>query len=221
MQEFCALFKNTMFQNSNCFKLDDCVHCGVRISAMSKEFLSRRRCIKRLASFAAVFTLAGGLAACNETVSDFNPNAAPRARAPGVPVALVSLEGAPENVTSRLSVSIAKQATKRDILIVGIDGKPRYQIKGYVTLQAANEAGNSLVWTFDLFDAQRKRARRISGLETVSARSDDWNAVTDADLERVSFRAFDDIAEFLAATSGPLVSNAPQPRAAGLQASHY
>jgi hypothetical protein len=186
---------------------------------MSIKFLSRRSCVKNLALFAAAFTLASGLAACNETANDFNPNAAPRARAPGVPVALVSLEGAPENVTSRLSVSIAKQATNRDILIVGIDGKPRYQIKGYVTLQAANDAGNSLVWTFDLFDAQRKRARRISGMEAVSARGEDWNAITDADLERVSFRALDEIAEFLAASAPPLVSNVPQPRAAGLQAS--
>jgi hypothetical protein len=124
-------------------------------------------------------------------------------------------------VTSRLSVAIASQAIRRDILIVGIDGKPRYQIRGYVTLQASNDANHVIAWTFDLFDAQRKRARRITGLEAVSARSEDWNAITDADLQRVSFRALDDIAEFLAQSPAPLVSNMPQPRSTGLQASNH
>ena len=48
------------------------------------------------------------LVACVETASDFNPSAPPRAKAPaGVPVALISLEGAPEPVIQKLSTAIA------------------------------------------------------------------------------------------------------------------
>jgi hypothetical protein len=159
------------------------------------------------------------LAGCNESVSDFNPNATPRARAPGVPVALVSLNGAPEQMISRLSVSLARQASRRDILIVGLDGKPRFQVRGYVTLQADNDGRNNLAWTFDLYDAQRKRARRISGADLVSARGEDWAAISDTDLERVSSSALDDIAEFLAPLSAQASSQAPSTRAASLNAS--
>jgi hypothetical protein len=184
---------------------------------MSIFLLGRRGLIASLASLGAAIVVT----ACNDTGSDFNPNAAPRARAPGVPVALVSLEGAPEGVISRLSVSLAKQATRRDILIVGVDGKPRYQVRGYVTLQASMEGRGNLIWTFDLFDAQRKRARRVSGSQTISTSTsgENWPAISDVDLERVAFYALDDIAEFLAATAAPLVSQTPQARTVSLQAS--
>jgi hypothetical protein len=182
---------------------------------MSTFLQSRRGWFVRVASISAMLALAG----CNESGSDFNPNAAPRARAPGVPVALISLDGAPESVTSRLSVLLVKQATRRDILIVGVDGKPRYRVRGYVTLQASNDDRSNLVWAFDLFDAQRKRASRISGLEVVSTRGEDWSALTDADLERVASMALDDIATFLAPATGSLVSQASLARAASLAAS--
>jgi hypothetical protein len=163
---------------------------------------------RRIASGAVLIGAALMLAGCNETAGSFDPNGAPRARAPGVPVALVSLDGAPEIVTSRLSSAISQQAARRDIVIVGSDGQPRYQVRGYVSAQPATEGKGELAWVFDIFDAQLKRARRVSGAETVSGAGDIWSGVTDSDLQKIAFRSLDEIAEFLAATPEAVASRA-------------
>jgi len=156
-----------------------------------------------LAGFSAL-----ALSGCVETAADFDPAAPPRAKAPsGMPVALVSLEGAPEAVTARLSTAIAGQAARRDLVIVGIDGKPRYQIRGHLAAYPGAEGKGELSWTFDIYDEQKKRARRISGQEALASGSD-WSAVGDAQLQTVAFKALDEIAAFLAA--------APEAVAAGV-----
>jgi hypothetical protein len=153
------------------------------------------------------------LAACTETASDFNPAAAPRARAPGVPVALVSLDGAPESVITKLSSAMAQQAARRDITIVGIDGKPRYQVRGYLAANALSDGKAELSWAFDIFDSQRKRAKRFSGQEPLSS-GQDWAAVSDAQVQAVAFKALDEIAEFLAATPEAVAVRSGSPPAA-------
>jgi hypothetical protein len=166
------------------------------------------------------------LAACVDTASDFNSAAAPRAKAPGTPVALLSLEGAPEQVISRLSSAIVQQAVRRDIVIVGIDGKPVYQLRGYISAYSADDQGQ-LFWTFDMFDAKRKRAKRFSGHEELRIRgsADAWAAVSDQDVQKIAFKALDEVAEFLAdrgtpvATAQPSAAQRAGARTAGMLAS--
>ncbi len=163
---------------------------------MSRPMISRRSLL--------ALGAASPLAACMETASDFDPTAPPRARAPaGMPVALISLDGAPEAVIQKLSTAIAGQAARRDITIVGIDGKPRYQLRGYLSAYPAAEGQGDrrgeLSWAFDIFDDQKKRAKRFSGEESLT-RGSDWAAVSDAQLQAVAFKALDEIAEFLAAS---------------------
>jgi hypothetical protein len=160
---------------------------------MSSASLSRRFVVAGVACGGTLL-----LSGC-ESTSDFNPNAAPRARAPGVPVALVSIAGAPETVITRVSTAIARQAQRRDILIVGIDGQPRYQVRGYLSAHPSAEGGSEFSWVFDLFDAQKRRAQRVAGrLPIRGAGGDNWVAVTETDIERMAFNALDEIASFLA-----------------------
>jgi hypothetical protein len=188
---------------------------------MPLSLFSRRRLLSAAILGSAVLALA----ACTETAGDFNADATPRARAPGVPVALVSLDGAPETVTAKLSSAIARQASRRDILIVGIDGKPRYQVRGYLAAQPLPDGKAELSWVFDIFDAQHKRAKRFSGQEIMKG-GQDWSAVSDQQLQIVAFKALDEIAEFLAATPEAVAarSGTPAPsaarRSAGLLAGH-
>lgn len=172
---------------------------------------SRRLVLAGLAAAASA-----PLAACNETVGDFNPTAPPRARAPGVPVALVSLDGAPESVTQRLSLAISQQAARRDITIVGIDGQPRYQVRGYVSAYVEGGEG-AFSWAFDIYDAQKKRARRVSGQERIRG-GEAWSAVTDAHVVAVAFKATDDLAEFLAAAPPPVAAGNGAPGSAARRA---
>jgi hypothetical protein len=164
------------------------------------------------------------LGACVDTVSDFNSAAAPRAKAPRTQVALISLEGAPEAVISRLSSAIAQQAARRDIVIVGIDGKPVYQLRGYVSAYVGADQGEpsqgQLAWTFDMFDASRKRARRFSGQEELRVRGSDdvWSRVSDQDVQKIAFKALDEVAEFLAERGTPVAAaNASSPSATAAQ----
>jgi hypothetical protein len=187
---------------------------------MSRVSLSRRSLLAGLLPLAGVLPLG----ACVETAGDFNPAAPPRARAPsGVPVALVSLDGAPEAVISKLSTAIAGQAARRDITIVGIDGKPRYQLRGYLSAYPSAEGGQrgELSWAFDIFDEQKRRAKRFSGQEPLSA-GQDWAAVGEAQLQAVAFKALDEIAEFLAGASEAVAAGArtggAAKRAAGMLA---
>lgn len=172
---------------------------------------------RSLLALAAALALAG----CVETAQEFNSAAPPRAKAPaGVPVALVSLDGAPEAVIAKLSTAIAGQAARRDLAIVGIDGKPRYQVRGYLSAYGAAEGRGELSWAFDIFDDRKKRARRFAGQEPLPA--PDWAAVTDAQLQAVAFKALDEIAEFLAASPEAVAAGqagaAAGRRAAGLLA---
>ncbi|MGL4637466.1 MAG: hypothetical protein ACRCWF_15900 [Beijerinckiaceae bacterium] len=167
--------------------------------------VTRRRMISGAAMLAA-----GLLSACTETASDFNANAEPRVKVPGVPVALVSLQGAPETFTSRLSSAISQQAARREIVIVGIDGNPRYQVRGYVSAQTGATGASELAWVFDVFDAQRKRAQRISGVEPLRSGGDIWNSLSDQDIQKIAFKSVDDIAAFLAGTPEAVAArNAP------------
>jgi hypothetical protein len=177
----------------------------------------RRKVMSVIAASAALFALA----ACTDTANEFNSAAAPRARAPGVPVSLVSLEGAPENVIARISSALQQQAARRDISIVGIDGNPRYRLRGYFSTQSSADGKSELSWAFDIFDAQKKRARRFSGEETLRSGGSAWSALSDPDIEKVAFKALDEIAEFLVATPEAVAARgAPgSQRAAGLLAS--
>jgi hypothetical protein len=168
---------------------------------MVGSFVNRRTALAGAAVIAVSL-----LSACTETASEFNANAEPRLKVPGVPVALISLQGAPETVTSRLSSAISQQAARREIIIVGVDGKPRYQLRGYVSAQANGGGTAELAWVFDVYDAQRKRAQRISGLEPLRASGDVWSALTDQDIQKVAFKSVDEIAAFLAATPEALAS---------------
>jgi hypothetical protein len=155
-----------------------------------------RRYVLGLSALGAAFALS----ACNDTSNDFNPTAPPRARAPaGVPVSLVSLSGAPETVTSRLSFALSTQAARRDITIVGIDGKPRYQVRGYLAAHALSNGRAEVSWAFDIYDSQRRRAKRFAGEEPMNG-GQDWSAVTDQQLQAIAFKALDEIAAFLAAS---------------------
>lgn len=160
--------------------------------------------IGRLAAAALAAVL---LAGCVETAGDFGASPPASARATGIPVSLVSLSGAPEPVIARISSTISLQAARRNLQIVGIDGNPRYQLRGFVSAQAGG-SGNEIAWAFDIYDAQRRRARRLAGEEAVRADGDVWSSLSDADLQKVANKVLDQIVLFLSDTPEAVASGA-------------
>lgn len=148
------------------------------------------------------------LAACTETAGELAGTAGPPRKAPGITLSLASLSGAPESTISALSSALVSEAQKRDMLIVGVDGKPRYQARGYLALANSEGGRRELSYVFDVYDQSRARTQRIAG--TVPVTGADWEAVTPEIATRVAAATLDEFAGFIvdtttlvAGTSGP------------------
>jgi hypothetical protein len=181
---------------------------------MFKAHLPRRRILAALALLP--------LAACTETAGELAGQAGPPRKAPGITLSLASLSGAPESTISALSSALVSEAQKRDMLIVGVDGKPRYQARGYLALASGEGRQSELSYVFDVYDQSLARTKRIAGTVPLAAGTD-WDAVTPAVTARVAAAALDEFAGFIvdtttlvAGTTGPAAS--PRTAAALLSA---
>jgi hypothetical protein len=128
----------------------------------------------------------------------------------GVPVALESIEGAPAPVRTALADELATAASDRKVELVGSSADARYRVRGY--LSTATEDGTTKVaYVWDVFDSQKKRAKRLTGSSPVQA----WS-VSDFDKEtlaKLAQASMDEIAEFLSASkaeTGFLTAEAPE-----------
>ena len=167
-----------------------------------------RKSLKGLKKALFPFVAAALLAACDPEGPLQGSAQIAQTRAPGVPVLLRSLEGAPAEVASRLATELSGAARAREIAIVGQDGKPRFQINGFVTAYR-DEGGTAVAWTWDIFDAQARRAQRLSGVEKLrGAPADPWAALDKPALERVAAKSMEEIATFLAAAQPRLAARA-------------
>jgi len=146
----------------------------------------------RLLAFAGSVAVAG----CNET-GPLGQTGLVKVSADASPVALVSVDGPPAELTSRLAGALSGQAAVRDINIVTAEAKPRYTLKGYVTAYAT-QGGTQISWVWDMFDDASRRAQRLSGSEFVTRSAvDPWSAVDDATLARIAGQSMDGVALFL------------------------
>jgi hypothetical protein len=152
---------------------------------------------------------AAPLAACTETAGDLSARSGPPRRAPGLTLALTSLSGAPEAAIATLSSALVSEAQKRDMLIVGVDTKPRYQARGHLALTGEEGGRRELSYAFDIYDQTRARAKRIAGALPLSG-GQDWAAVTPQVAERIASATLDEFAAFVVDTT-TLVAGASGP----------
>jgi hypothetical protein len=169
-----------------------------------------------MAAIVALGALA--LAACQETGSG-----AARVTAPGVPIAVESLEGAPEGLQARVSSEVAGQAALRRIDLVADTGEPRYRLKGYLTAYSTEGGDTALTFVWDVFDQARKRTQRVSATTLAKGQADDpWSRIGDTQITKAASDSMNGIATFLAgggadASTGSQ-SAASSARPLGLQA---
>lgn len=159
------------------------------------------------------------LGACNDAAVDLSASRS-AIRAPGIPVALLSLDGPPASVSARLVGALGSAARQREISVVAGAANPRYQVRGYLSATGGENATTDVTWVWDIFDQSRQRAQRVSGGETLRrAAPDPWDTLDEAVLQRLAARSMDEIAGFLAASPEAIpVAAAPAaaaPAAAG------
>jgi hypothetical protein len=137
--------------------------------------------------------LAAGLAACQASGSAMTGSPA------GVPIALESIDGPPTRIRTALIGELSNAATDRKVELVGADAQARYRVRGYLSAETAEGGGTKLAYVWDVFDAQNKRARRLTGTSPVSVSYTSLSTLDKETLARLANSSMDEIAEFLAA----------------------
>lgn len=152
--------------------------------------------MKRAGLFAAL-VLTAALGACQGPLGE-SPE--------GVPVALESIDGAPAPIRTALVDELTNAATDRKVDLVGASAQARYRVRGY--LSSSTEDGETKVaYVWDVFDSQKRRAKRLAGSSPVPASS--ISTLDKAALAKLAQASMDEIAEFLTASKSETASETP------------
>jgi hypothetical protein len=134
----------------------------------------------------------------------------------GKPIAFESIEGAPAAVRSALVGELANAASARQVELVGNGAAARYRVRGYLTAEPGPDGGTSLAFVWDVFDAQQRRAQRVTGSSPIktASKKNPWDGLDKEALARLAAKSMDEIASFLSAGAGATAVTAePAPEA--------
>lgn len=132
------------------------------------------------------------------------------APATGATIAFESIDGPPPQVFNKLVASLNNEAGAQRIAVVSRNTPATYRVRGYVSA-AVDRNKTTFGWVWDVYDADKRRALRISGEEAGSAagRRDAWTSADDAVLRRMAHSGMEKIAAFLSSPE-PLPAAAPE-----------
>ena len=126
-------------------------------------------------------------------------------------VAIVSVDGAPADLSAHFNQSLSEAAAGRGIAVVD-PAKARYLVRGYLTATPI-EGGAEVDLVWDVFTPDKQRAQRLSDAIAVRGAGDDaWAMIGDAALDSVAAKSADDLAAYL--------SNTPEAAPAGAALSY-
>jgi hypothetical protein len=141
----------------------------------------------RLAAIAVTMALG----ACQAPLTSGSPE--------GVPVALESIDGAPAPVQTAFLGELTTAASDRKVELVGSSAEARYRVRGYIST-ATEEGETKVSYVWDVFDAQKRRAKRLEGSSPVTLPSNSISAIDKETLTKLAQSSMDEIAEFLSAS---------------------
>ncbi len=151
-----------------------------------------------------IFIFSLSLCACMETASDLSlSREKPQINAPPIPVSLISLEGAPDNITALFNTKLKEEAAKRDIHLVLDTAQPRFKLKGYLSAYSS-ENSTTISWVWDIYDTRLEHTQRIDGeVQIKQTNADAWNLADDATLKTAASNAMNEIASYLSTAKLP------------------
>jgi hypothetical protein len=174
--------------------------------------------IKAFAAGLSLLLACATLSACNDVAAN-PPNADARpefvlrddANMAGATVAIVSVDGAPSDLSTRFRQSLDEAAAARRIASAA-PAKARYLVRGYLTASPI-EGGAEVDVVWDVFTPDKRRAQRLTDAIAVKGSGDDaWAMIDDAALNSVAAKCADDLAAYL--------SNTPEAAPAGAALSY-
>ncbi len=146
------------------------------------------------------------LSGCNDVAAN-PPNADARAQfvlrddanMAGATVAIVSVDGAPADLSARFRQSLDEAAVARRIAVAA-PAKARYLVRGYLTASLI-EGGAEVDVVWDVFTPDKQRAQRLSDAIAIRGSGDDaWAMIDDAALNSIAAKCADDLAAYLSNT---------------------
>jgi hypothetical protein len=142
------------------------------------------------------------LAACQSTGIAF------KGSPEGVPITVDIIDGAPNAVKTAFASEIVSAAAKKKVDLVPADDQARYRVLGHLSTETGADGEPVLAVVWDVVDADKRRAKRITGstpIRSASAASDgNFDKET---LAKLAATSMDEIAGFLAETkSGAIVT---------------
>ena len=159
----------------------------------------------RVAALGAVMA-AGALCGCVENAADLSPNAdqaqfVRRADASmgGATLAVMSVEGGPDGLSSAFEQRLDQEAAQRQIAMAP-PTSAKYLARGYLNATLVeNGAVVDIVW--DVFTPDKQRAQRLTDSIAVRGSGDDpWAIVNEAALTSIAAKSADDLAAYLSNT---------------------
>ena len=154
----------------------------------------------------SLFLACMGVSACNDVAAN-PPNADASAQfamrddanMAGATVAIVSVDGAPADVSGRFRQSLDEAAAARRIAVTS-PAKARYLVRGYLTASPI-EGGAEVDVVWDVFTPDKQRAQRLTDEIAVKGSGDDaWAMIDDAAASSVAAKCADDLAAYLSNT---------------------
>src|SRR5206468_846537 len=131
---------------------------------------------------------------------------------PRATVAFESIDGAPPAVSHKYMKSLKDEAGARQIAVVP-PGEANYRMRAYLAAHQDGSGTTSISWALDVYDAEQRRAFRLSGEEKTAGRM--WTAADDQALQRIARAGIERFATFSATArppSGSAAAAAPPPQ---------
>ena len=146
-----------------------------------------RRSYSHRTGMLAVAALAASAAGCSSLPSSNGRMSLASAVSPASTVAFESIDGPPPEVFRKLVADLNAEAGTRKIAVVSRESAATYRVRGYVSALVERDK-TTFAWVWDVYDADKRRALRISGEEPAAAgkRRDAWAAADDLVLRRIA-----------------------------------
>jgi hypothetical protein len=116
-------------------------------------------------------------------------------------VAFDSIDGPPEIVFHKLVLQLTEEARARQVAVVSREEPAQYRVRGYLAAHVQRNR-TTIAWVWDIYDAGRQRAMRLSGeVPGASPENKAWAAADDQAIGRMARDGMARLAAFLAAPS--------------------
>lgn len=144
-----------------------------------------------------------GLAGCADTATPPATALAPAVRREGAnlaaaPVALISMQGAPDGPSRDFQAALARELTTRGVATASPKAA-RYMLRGYLSARPG-QGGADISYVFDVYDRVRVRAARLDASFALKGEGDAWSLMDDKAVEGLASQSADDIAAWLSHT---------------------